>query len=143
MSRKRNKKTPQRIPSKRAGFASTQNNDIFCILGGYDENGNTLNDFWIMEKETKVWSDIKYEQKMAHPFPRMEFDACLLNESKRIYLFAGLQNIDGEISILNDLWFYDLSNKTWCLHDSNCPISERSGYILLAINDYTFLIHGF
>ena len=105
------------------------------------------------------------------PLPRMEFDGCVLGGGAppdidsifggdaatgagaalalatyhpRLFLFGGVQILNEQVLILNDLWSLDCTapDARWTLVAEECPISERSGHVALAISLDHMLVHG-
>lgn len=138
MGVKKNNKKGKKRPSGRSGHLLTSWGDMIFIGGGYSEIG-PLNDFWEYHKDQQEWKCVNLPSKES-PFPRMMCDGCQFNEE--IYLFGGIQQLDEEILIQNDLWKYDIRTKRWILLQSESPISERYNHAIVSISPTRMLVHG-
>jgi len=149
------KRTKETLPSSRSGHAllnDNKNKNIY-IVGGYNEDG-PLDDIYRYDCNINKWTKLitpltKAASKIVKndyisPLPRLEFDCCLTSTdlSTNIYLFGGVQNIDDQILIYNDLWCYDSNKLTWVCISEETPVAERSGHVMLSISSNHFIING-
>jgi N-acetylneuraminic acid mutarotase len=68
------------------------------------------------------------------------FKACILGGD--VYLFGGFQLKEEEVSILNDLWKFEIASSKWILLASECPAPERGGHVVVAVSNNEMIIHG-
>ena len=125
----------------RAGHLFVNSKNSAFIIGGYSEG--PLLDIWQC-KESK-WTEVKQKvRNNISPLDRIEYSGCVLGNC--IMIFGGIQysSDSGEVSILNDLWLFDVNSKkgNWvCLFDES-PAPERSNHVCIALDDDRMLIHG-
>jgi hypothetical protein len=135
--KKANKVSVARSPGGRAGHFTSSWGDVMHIGGGYSESG-PLSDFWQYQKGGE-WKQINFSSKES-PFPRMMSDGCQIGDE--IFLFGGIQQLDEEVLIQNDLWRYDTRSKRWVLLQQETPISERYNHVATSISPHWMLVHG-
>ena len=115
------------------------NSGTVYLLGGYSEVG-PLCDVWKYGSDVE-WVLIGDESTFRHsPLPRYETDGCILNSS--MFVFGGFKSDGESVSILNDLWCFNVFNCKWSCIAEECPAPERSGHVMVAIDDKSFIIHG-
>jgi hypothetical protein len=144
------KRTKETLPSARSGHVLLNDNKNQCIyvLGGYNDNG-PLDDIYRYDYKINKWTKLittstSSSKIIATPLPRLECDCCLISagDNTNIYLFGGIQNIDDQVLIYNDLWYYNTNKLSWLCIAEETPISERSGHVLLSISNNNFIVHG-
>ena len=145
------KRTKETIPSARSGHVLLNDNKNQCIyvLGGYNDNG-PLDDIYRYDYKINKWTKLitssssSSSKIITTPLPRLECDCCLMSagDNTNIYLFGGIQNIDDQVLIYNDLWYYNTNKLSWLCIAEETPISERSGHVLLSISSNNFIVHG-
>ena len=124
-------------PEGRAGHLLTSSGSRLFVGGGYSENG-PLSDFWQYDKEWKCLNASSSSQ--CTPFPRMMCGGYQFGDE--IYLFGGMQQLDDEVLIQNDLWKFDIRSRQWVLLQQESPISERYNHAVTAISPTQMLVHG-
>lgn len=118
----------------------TSSGSRLFVGGGYSENG-PLSDFWQYDnKEWKCLSASSSSQGQGTPFPRMMCGGCQFGDE--IYLFGGMQQLDDEVLIQNDLWKFDIRSRQWVLLQQESPISERYNHAVTTISPTQMLVHG-
>lgn len=125
-------------PKQRSGHAICCSRELSTtyLVGGYNDSG-PLCDIW--EFDT-TWRECGAKSKLQNPFPRVESGCCLV--AGVIYIFGGIQQDDENISILNDVWGYDVKLCTWTKYSDESECSERSGHVMVAINEEELIVHG-
>ena len=113
---------------------------VHAIVGGYGANG-PMKDVW-MHKSGK-WNNIftAKEDDENHPLSRMEYSGCILGNE--IFILGGMFIDEGDqVSILNDLWSFNLTSKTWKMITEESTISERCNHLCVPLDDDRFVVHG-
>ena len=136
--------TKETIPSGRSGHTLLNDIKYKCIylIGGYNDEGQ-LNDIYRYDYKLSKWTKLITTSKLS-PLPRLECDCCLINSDSgtSIYLFGGVQNIDDQVLIYNDLWHFNTNKITWICMAEETPVAERSGHVMCSISNNNFIIHG-
>jgi Galactose oxidase, central domain/Kelch motif len=136
------KKSVPTTPEPRSGhvlLASATDGTVY-VVGGHAHRGPQT-DVWSYKPNEEQWTLLSNaEMNNQSPLPRFEFDACLVGPF--IYLFGGFQSDEKDVSILNDLWVFDLEYQTWNLISEECSARERSGHVVVAIDAERFIVHG-
>jgi hypothetical protein len=142
------KKSVPTTPDPRSGHVLLASNDgTVYVVGGHAHRGPQT-DVWSYQPNEEQWTLLSNAEMSAanagtndqSPLPRFEFDACLVGPF--IYLFGGFQSDEKDVSILNDLWVFDLEYQTWNLISEECSARERSGHVVVAIDGERFIVHG-
>lgn len=142
------KKSAPTTPEPRSGHILLASNDgTVYVVGGHAHRGPQT-DVWSYQPNEEQWTLLSsaemnvtnVEMSGQSPLPRFEFDACLVGPF--IYLFGGFQSDEKDVSILNDLWVFDLEYQTWNLISEECSARERSGHVVVAIDGERFIVHG-
>ena len=143
---KRSKTTKIIKPAERAGHLFLQpllpnDADTKCYLvGGYCDQG-PLCDVWSFHVNSSTWKLLSNEEvSQQSPLPRSEFDGCVT--SSGIYIFGGFQSDGQEVAITNDLWLFDLEYEAWQLVSEESKPPERSGHVMVNIDNDKFIVHG-
>lgn len=139
---KKGKKVTRTTPEPRSGhlFLSSEKDETMYVIGGHTELG-PQNDVWSYTPSKQTWRLLDNEEMgPQNPLPRFEYDGCIIGSF--IYLFGGFQSDDNNVSILNDLWAFDLENPSWNLVCEESKAPERSGHIVVAIDAGRFIVHG-
>lgn len=139
---KKGKKVIPKCPTPRSGhlFLASDEDETMYVVGGHNDSG-PQNDVWSYEPSTQIWEIVDNEESdQQSPFPRFEFDGCIIGSY--IYLFGGFQSDGTDVSILNDLWAFDLEYQSWNLVSEESSAPERSGHVIVAIDDGRFVVHG-
>ena len=113
---------------------------VHVIVGGYGAEG-PLKDVW-MYKSGK-WSNIftAKESDENHPLSRMEYSGYLLGNE--IFILGGMFiDENNQVSIMNDLWRYNLTSKAWTMIAEESTISERCNHLCVSIDENCFIVHG-
>lgn len=138
----KSRKSSSTTPDPRSGhiLLSSPKESTVYLVGGHTTRG-PLTDVWSYEDKKEHWKLLHNDEKSSiSPLPRFEFDGCLAGPF--IYLFGGFQSDGEEVSILNDLWVFDLEYQTWNLISEECTAPERSGHVVVAIDSSRFMVHG-
>lgn len=138
----KSRKSSSTTPDPRSGhiLLSSPKESTVYLVGGHTTRG-PLTDVWSYEDKKEHWKLLHNDEKSRiSPLPRFEFDGCLAGPF--IYLFGGFQSDGEEVSILNDLWVFDLEYQTWNLISEECTAPERSGHVVVAIDSARFMVHG-
>ena len=147
-SKVRVNKAASACPEPRSGHSLLVSEDegTVYVVGGHAQRG-PLTDIWNYSPSTGDWKRLQTEataepSEAAGPSPllRLEYATCLVGPF--IYLFGGFQSDGEDVSILNDLWVFDLEFQCWNLISEECSAPERSGHVAIAIDSARFLIHG-
>ena len=81
------------------------------IFGGVDATtGQTLNDFWVFDFDTHLWSEVKYQGCWP---PKARAGATLVTwpVTGSMFLFGGSDvTADGQSEFFNDIWMYTPHN---------------------------------
>lgn len=129
--------TSGKAPQPRANHASSLVENNLYIFGGW--NGTKrLNDMYFVNLDSFVWTFVDYNINK----PTARAGMPMLNYKEYLILFGGSGT---NSSYLNDLFFYDISNKIWfkpnnVLNQENIP-SERAGHTAV-IDDRLIYIYG-
>ena len=113
---------------------------VHAIVGGYGAEG-PLKDVWIYK--SGKWNNIftAKEGDEKHPLSRMEYSGCLIGNE--IFILGGMFIDEGDqVSILNDLWSFNLTNKAWNMIAEESTISERCNHLCVSLDDDRFIVHG-
>ena len=139
---KKGKKVAPTCPTPRSGhlFLASDADETMYVVGGHNDSG-PQNDVWSYQPSSQIWEIVDNEESdQQSPFPRFEFDGCMIGSY--IYLFGGFQSDGTDVSILNDLWAFDLEYQSWNLVSDESSAPERSGHVVVAIDDGRFIVHG-
>ena len=139
---KKGKKEAPTTPEPRSGhiFLQSEKDETMYVVGGHTDKGPQC-DVWSYTPSNLSWLLLDNEETSElSPLPRFEFDGCIIGSF--IYLFGGFQADGDDVSILNDLWAFDLDNQTWNLVSEECSAPERSGHVVVAIDAGRFIVHG-
>jgi N-acetylneuraminic acid mutarotase len=134
------KRTKETKPQGRAGhlLLNDLKNKCIYLIGGYNDEG-PLDDIYRYDYKINKWTKLITTSKLS-PLPRLECDCCLINnDNSNVYLFGGVQNIDDQVLIYNDLWHFNTNKLTWICTAEETPVSERSGHVMLSISDKAYL----
>ena len=129
-------------PEPRSGHSLLVSEDggTVYVVGGHAQRG-PLSDIWSYSTGTGDWKRLQNEATSEpSPLMRLEYATCLVGPF--IYLFGGFQSDGEDVSILNDLWVFDLEFQSWNLISEECSAPERSGHVAVALDSARFLIHG-
>jgi hypothetical protein len=140
--KKGRKVVPPSYPEGRSGhiFLESDRDEALYVIGGYTELG-PKSDVWAYQPSTCLWQLLANEETSRQsPLPRFEFDGCVIGSS--IYIFGGFESDGMDVSILNDLWMFDTEYQSWTLISEESPAPERSGHVVVAIDNGKFIVHG-
>ena len=133
---------PENIPPYRADGLLWETNSSLYLMSGRKNNVH-MNDFWIFDKATKMWTwlngapgqETPYFQYGAigevnssnYPKSRTNGQAWV-DADENLWLFSGT---NGQSYYMNDFWKYDASINTWILMggDANNATSTAAYYI--------------
>jgi Rab9 effector protein with kelch motifs len=89
-------------PKPRAGHSAVVHGDHMAIFGGRDEDNEKLNDLWLLNLQTYIWTHVIDAIDM--PIPRSGHSACIYKDS--MVIFGGIFEVTKE---LNDLLLFDFA----------------------------------
>jgi hypothetical protein len=92
----------------RMGHAVLVYNNEILIMGGCDQNGNTLDDVWSYDVSNETWSE-KREMKLP---TKLCMFGCAVFE-KEIWLYGGREDDPLSDNFSSGFKFYDESEKKW------------------------------
>jgi hypothetical protein len=140
--KKGKKVAPPSHPESRSGhcFLGSDRDEALYVIGGYTELG-PKSDVWVYQPSTCLWQLLANEETSRQsPLPRFEFDGCVIGSI--IYIFGGFQSDGMDVSILNDLWMFNTEYQSWSLISEESSAPERSGHVVVAIDNGKFIVHG-
>jgi len=106
------------------------------VFGGVDDTGVLHNTIYSLDLETKKWNT--EETLGTSPSGRIGHTAVLIPGNKML-VFGG----NSDISMLNDLYVYDINSKTWStLNPSGSIPVARTGTVGNVIGDYVYIFGG-
>jgi len=106
------------------------------VFGGVDDDGKLFNTIYVLDLDTKQWTLEKPSGSI--PAARIGHVAEKINGNKMI-MFGG----NGERSMLNDLFVYDITKKQWTKLNptGTLPVARTSGSGT-RINNYFYIFGG-
>lgn len=89
------------LSTKRQDCSSVASSTKGYIIGGQDQNGNTIQEIWEYDPSRDMWKQITYLNEIGR-----RVNSCAFIIGDFIYLFGGN-------SSNNDFWKYSISNTNW------------------------------
>lgn len=137
------------IPQARSGAASATADGKLYVFGGYGGTNSRLDDFHSYDFKTNEWKPVEVRSQIK-PGCRENNGIVSSNSGQKLILFGGYSGT----SWLNDLWVYDISEKTWeCVEEStdNDPFDlapnsrpcRRFGYVSVMHGTKLIIMFGF
>lgn len=137
------------IPQARSGAASATANGKLYVFGGYGGSNVRLDDFYSYDFKSNTWNQVEVRSQIK-PGCRENNGIVSTDSGQKLILFGGYSGT----SWLNDLWVYDISEKTWeCVEESsdNDPFDltqnsrpcRRFGYVSVMHGNKLIIMFGF
>ena len=119
----------QNGPSARSSHSAVVKDNKMYVFGGKDFENNKLNDFWVFDIITGIWTEIPYSQEVDWPVSRSGHSTGVFKNF--IIIFGGIHEL---IQELNDLHLYDIVNNRWSLvyDEVESPVNNKSNYSTFA-----------
>jgi hypothetical protein len=106
------------------------------LFGGRNAGGVWLDDTWIFELETSMWTQVP--PAMAPP-PRNAHDMALV-AAGTVVMFGGTAATAG--GPLGDTWIFDVATEQWSQFGAPMSPPPRFQHGMIAIGDSRVLLHG-
>lgn len=137
------------IPQARSGAASAVANGKLYVFGGYGGRNSRLDDFHCYDFKSNEWNPVEVRSHIT-PGCRENNGIVSTDSGQKLILFGGYSGT----SWLNDLWVYDISEKTWeCVEESSDYVpfdlasnprpSRRFGYVSVVHGNKLIIMFGF
>ena len=112
-------------------------NERIMMFGGGIDN-DELNDTWIFDYQTKVWSKLNLE---TSPTPRHSAVMVYDSADEVIILFGGYNGR----SITNDIWIFDCKTEAWseCTQEVTPPGRMSHAMVYDSKNDKVIIFSGY
>ena len=111
-------------PAPRAGHSAGVQGNYIIIAGGYDENGNILSDYWLLETSQMKWTQIIPNQNSDTP-PAL-INTCIVVDLPYFYIIGG-RSVTG---LTFDFWQYSFTNNEFYLlrptQKTDIPLSKHT-----------------
>lgn len=109
------------------------NNQTFYMFGGITStnttvNGEWLDDLWQFTFNDSTWTSV-HSVNLAIPVARKQAAAWLSDNQKKLLLFGGCTESNGTVSVLDDLWMFDLEQKLWAKTKDNALYTLNSKHL--------------
>jgi len=102
-------------PARRYGAMSAASDEATFVFGGYGDRD--LNDLWRFDHDAESWTLLSPHRESADwPAPRYGSSFVLYDDL--LYLFGGRSREHPKRNY-NDLWTFDVSERTWTQHQEN------------------------
>ncbi|XP_052178105.1 LOW QUALITY PROTEIN: nitrile-specifier protein 5 [Diospyros lotus] len=124
------------VPPPRVGVTMTAVGDTIYVFGGRDADHNELNEFYSFDTSTNKW--VLLSSGESGPVHRSYHSAAA--DGRRVYIFGGC----GVAGRLNDLWAYDVVDKTWIKFPAQGESCKpRGGPGLAVAQGKIWVVYGF
>ncbi|XP_047317079.1 nitrile-specifier protein 5 isoform X1 [Impatiens glandulifera] len=121
------------VPPPRVGVTMAAVGETIFVFGGRDAQHKELNELYSFDTSTNQWS-------LVQSGPPNRSYHSMTSDDRRLYVFGGC----GESGRLNDLWAYDVMDKTWNkfpLPGEDCK--PRGGPGLAVAEGRIWVVYGF
>ncbi|EFC40728.1 predicted protein [Naegleria gruberi] len=124
-------------PSARYGHSSCNIANLIFIYGGINTKNQLLNDLYMFDTTTQVWTEVSVESML--PPPLFKHQSFSIN-NQSFYIFGGQTQHDAS----NSLFRFDITDKKWYLIEviSDERNAKLSGHQCLATSNKLFIIGG-
>ncbi|MFQ5456496.1 MAG: kelch repeat-containing protein [Nitrospirota bacterium] len=122
-------------PREYAMMAYSPSDNIAILFGG-NASGNSLNDIWKFNIETKMWDALVPSN--SRPEARNKGKLVYSNNGSMI-LFGGINN---EGLLLNDTWTYNIYSNIWKKESSSSSPLKRMGHDMVSTDDGIIMFGG-
>ena len=137
-------------PAERYGALMKVFENYLIIFGGKNKNEESLNDLWVFDLNTQIWSFIDYNNSTNIPTPKFLPSGEYIENYNKIVIFGGEENYSSSVlyflnlGILNEIIIenndFSKINYLWTL--VNTSIQPKQGLSIIQISENEILFFG-